>query len=287
MIYKGKNQYRKMWCHKICFAGSNRGIRKKKGWYFMKKQVFLALSMFTLALSAASPFSHVFAQTVNATAIQQKTLNLDQVIAEINQKQPISTYSETTFTSTIILPNNNKETYTIQSKIWDHTTKNELRAEKFDKDRITYYVSKGGKSRSYKAGNKEAVLFPAGVTAIADNKINHTKQKLIRFKEEAIQADSKMTFHVVEESFLNRPVYHFSRKQENVFQGKTRVYLTDLWVDKKTGFLLKETINDNNGTQASEYTVTKVNFNPTFNEKDFTLDLPKGVKLVDSSKKKN
>ncbi|MGG0793651.1 hypothetical protein ABE137_06550 [Brevibacillus laterosporus] len=253
----------------------------------MKKQVFLAVSMFTLALSAVSPLSQALAQTANVTAIQQKNLNLDQAIAEINQKQPISTYSETAFTSTNILPNNKKETYTIQRKIWDNTIKNELRKEEFDKDSITYYVSKGGKSKSYKAGDKEAVLYPAGVTAIADNEINHTKQKLKRLKEEASQTDSKMTFNVVEESFLNRPVYHFSRKKEDVFQGKTHVYLTDLWVDKKTGFLLKETINDNNGTQVSEYTVTKVNFNPTFNEKDFTLDLPKGVKLVESSKKKN
>ncbi|XOS94438.1 hypothetical protein ACLMAB_14915 [Brevibacillus laterosporus] len=42
--------------------------------------------------SATSPFSTVLAETVNNTAAskEKQTLHIDQVIAEINQKKPIS-----------------------------------------------------------------------------------------------------------------------------------------------------------------------------------------------------
>lgn len=58
----------------------------------MKKQAIAVVGMMALMLSATSPFSTVLAETVNNTAAskEKQTLHIDQVIAEINQKKPIS-----------------------------------------------------------------------------------------------------------------------------------------------------------------------------------------------------
>ncbi|ATO52123.1 hypothetical protein D5F52_12200 [Brevibacillus laterosporus] len=85
----------------------------------------------------------------------------------------------------------------------------------------------------------------------------------------------------MEETLLNRDVYHISKKQEKVRNNQSNVTYNELWIDKKTGLKLKS-ISNANDKQISEYTVTKVDFHPQFNEKDFTLDLPKDVKIIEN-----
>ncbi|PPA85560.1 hypothetical protein C4A75_07785 [Brevibacillus laterosporus] len=57
----------------------------------MKKQAIAVVGMMALMLSATSPFSTVLAETVNSAAAskEKQTLHIDQVIAEINQKEQI------------------------------------------------------------------------------------------------------------------------------------------------------------------------------------------------------
>lgn len=251
----------------------------------MKKQTLMVVGTLTLMLSTISPFSPFLAETVNATARkEQQTLNLDQVIAEINQKSPISTYSEATFTTHNRLIESNPKTVTTNYKFWDYTINNELRTESTKNGKTSFYVSKDGKSISYKEesmeGNQEAVVYSSGVKATTDNKINNSKQDLASLKKN-ILLDAKVTYHIVEETLLNRDVYHISQIQEKVKNGQSNVTRKDLWIDKATGFKLKSISNANNNKQVSEFTVTKVDFNPQFSEKDFTLDLPNNVKIVE------
>ncbi|PPA85559.1 hypothetical protein C4A75_07780 [Brevibacillus laterosporus] len=68
-----------------------------------------------------------------------------------------------------------------------------------------------------------------------------------------------------------------------MWNEKPNISFKDWWIDKETGFELKSTGNWNNNKKTNEYIVIKVDFNPTFSEKDFTIDLPTGVTLVNSS----
>ncbi|NKQ19171.1 LolA family protein [Brevibacillus laterosporus] len=251
----------------------------------MKKQTLIVVSTLAVMLSAISPFSPVLADRVNAAASKnQQTLTLDQVIAEMNKKTPISTYTEATFTTQNRLIENSPRTATTNYKWWDNTINNEMRIETTKDGRTSFYVSKGGTSTSYKEesmeGNKQAVISSTGVKAAVDNKINNTKQELKKLKKD-ILSDAKVTFHIVEETLLNRDVYHISKKQEKVRNNQSNVTYNELWIDKKTGLKLKS-ISNANDKQISEYTVTKVDFHPQFNEKDFTLDLPKDVKIIEN-----
>ncbi|MBG9787211.1 hypothetical protein [Brevibacillus laterosporus] len=158
----------------------------------------------------------MLADRVNAAASKnQQALTLDQILAEMNKKTPISTYTEATFTTQNQLIENSPKTATTNYKWWDNTINNEMRIETTKDGRTSFYVSKGGMSTSYKEesmeGNKQAVISSTGVKAAVDNKISNANDK-----------------------------------------------------------------------QISEYTVTKVDFHPQFNEKDFTLDLPKDVKIIEN-----
>ncbi|MDN9009852.1 LolA family protein [Brevibacillus laterosporus] len=129
-------------------------------------------------------------------------------------------------------------------------------------------------------GNKQAVISSTGITAATDNKINATKQELTRLKND-ILADASVTFHIAEETLLNRDVYHITKKQEAVRNNQSRITTNELWIDKETGLKLKSITNANN-KQISEYFVTKIDVHRQFNEKDFTLDLPKDVKIIEN-----
>lgn len=250
----------------------------------MKKHAIISASLLTLLFPAVIPETTAsYSTAVAATSVQQSSLTLDQVIANINKKQPIPLYLEATSSNKLI--NNSTENFhTITMKVWDHTVKAELRSEETLKDQqghqeISSYASRGGKTVFYKQGDKEAVLYPAGVAAAADSRINQTKRLLERLKHE-LGKKTAIAFRATEEKMLGRPAYHLAKKEQLVINGKTHVYLDDLWIDKETGLLLKQVSNNNNSTQIYEFQVTKVDFKPVFSPKTFELVLPKGVKLV-------
>ncbi|MCR8986360.1 hypothetical protein NW801_15130 [Brevibacillus laterosporus] len=254
-----------------------------------KKQALAAVCMMAFLLTTTAPFSPVLAEAVKNKASKEKqTLHVDQVIAELNQKKPMSVYFEAT-DITHDLKNGKLQKSTSYIKHWDNTIKGEERIEIRENRQIKYSVSKAGKTTKYITGDKEGSLYQKGSNS-ENNVINKVKKDLdIRIKNKKYTSpDTKKTVHVVEESLLNRPVYHISLKTELERNGKSNVSYQDWWIDKETGFKLKSTGNWNNNRQTHEYTVTKVNFKPTFSEKDFTFELPVGVTLVNEKKlKKN
>ncbi|PCN43959.1 hypothetical protein B9C88_12645 [Brevibacillus laterosporus] len=74
---------------------------------------------------------------------------------------------------------------------------------------------------------------------------------------------------------------NITKKQETVRNNQSSITTNELWIDKETGLKLKSITNANN-KQIFEYIVTKVDFHPQFHEKDFTLDLPKDVKIIEN-----
>jgi len=243
--------------------------------------------MMAVMLSTTAPYCPVLAEAVNNKASKEKqTLHIDQVIAEINQKKPMSVYFEAT-DITHERQNGKTEKFTRYTKHWDNTIKGEERIEIRENRQIKYSVSKAGETTKYITGDKEASLYQKGLNT-ENNVINKVKKDLdFRIiNKKYTSPDTKKTVQVVEESLLNRPVYHISLKTEIVRNGKSNVSYQDWWIDKETGFQLKSTGNWNNNRQTHEYTVTKVNFKPTFSEKDFIFELPVGVTLVNEERLK-
>ncbi|MCG7318112.1 hypothetical protein [Brevibacillus laterosporus] len=144
----------------------------------MKKQAIAVVGMMALMLSATSPFSTVLAETVNSEAAskEKQTLHIDQVIAEINQKKPISVYFEATDTTHDRM-NGTLQKSTRHIKHWDHTVKGEERIEIRKNREIDYSVSKADKTTKYTTGDKEARLYPDGQT-VENNVINKVKKDL-------------------------------------------------------------------------------------------------------------
>ncbi|OAJ74045.1 hypothetical protein AYJ08_11140 [Brevibacillus sp. SKDU10] len=122
----------------------------------MKKHTLIAASMLALILSAISPFSPMLANGVKAAdGKTQQSLTLEQVIADINKKTPISSYTEATFTTQNRLIENSPKTATTNYKWWDNTINNQLRMETTKDGKTSFYVSKGGKSTSYQEESME------------------------------------------------------------------------------------------------------------------------------------
>ncbi|NRS47196.1 hypothetical protein [Brevibacillus sp. HB2.2] len=234
----------------------------------MKKQALVTVSMAALLLSAVSPFGIAQAQTnMVAAANKAKAITFDQLLKEMDKKQPVSMYIESTHTSKV-----KQGTQTQKAKTWDNTIKGEWREEISDGKRVQYAVGKAGQVAAYQEGGRGFVH--SATIGPYDNEINKTKRELSRLK--VTLPDSKVEITVKEAQLLNRAVYHVAKKEEAKINGKPHHYQDDLWIDKETGLLLKRTFTHNQA-QAFSYTVDKVDFQPAFDEKIFEVSIPAGV----------
>ncbi|MBW5470954.1 hypothetical protein GPJ61_24370 [Brevibacillus formosus] len=234
----------------------------------MKKQALVTVSMAALLLSAASPFGIAQAQTNMVVAANKaQAITFDQLIKEMEKKQPVSMYIESTHTSKA-----KQGTQTQKAKTWDNTIKGEWREEITDGKRVQHAVGKAGQVAAYQEGGRG--FIHSATIGTYDNEINKTKRELQRLK--VALPDSKVAITVKEAQLLNRAVYHVAKKEEAKIDGKLHHYQDDLWIDKETGLLLKRTFTHNQA-QAFSYTVDKVNFQPVFDEKTFEVSIPAGV----------
>ncbi|MGG4440574.1 hypothetical protein [Brevibacillus fortis] len=236
----------------------------------MKKQALVTVSMAALLLSAVSPFGIAQAQAQTnmvVAANKAQAITFDQLFKEMDKKQPVSMYIESTHTS-----KSKQGTETQKAKTWDNTLKGEWREEISDGKRVQHAVGKAGQVAAYQEGGRGFVHSAA--IGIYDNEINKTKRELQRLK--VALPDSKVAITVKEAQLLNRAVYHIAKKEDAKIDGKPHHYQDDLWIDKETGLLLKRTFHHNQ-VQAFAYTVDKVDFQPVFDEKTFEVSIPEGV----------
>lgn len=234
----------------------------------MKKQALVTVSMAALLLSAVSPFGIAQAQTNMVVATNKaQVITFDQLVKEMDKKQPVSMYIESTHTSKA-----KQGTQTQKAKTWDNTVKGEWREEISDGKRVQHAVGKAGQVAAYQEGGRGFVH--SATIGTYDNEINKTKRELQRLK--VALPDSKVAITVKEAQLLNRAVYHVAKKEEAKIDGKLHHYQDDLWIDKETGLLLKRTFTHNQA-QVFSYTVDKVNFQPVFDEKTFEVGIPAGV----------
>lgn len=234
----------------------------------MKKQALVTVSMAALLLSAVSPFGIAQAQTNMAVAANKaQAITFDQLVKEMDKKQPVSMYIESTHTSKA-----KQGTQTQKAKTWDNTIKGEWREEISDGKRVQHAIGKAGQVAAYQEGGRGFVH--SATIGTYDNEINKTKRELQRLK--VALPDSKVAITVKEAQLLNRAVYHVVKKEEAKIDGKLHHYQDDLWIDKETGLLLKRTFTHNQA-QAFSYTVDKVDFQPVFDEKTFEVSIPAGV----------
>ncbi|NRR24624.1 hypothetical protein [Brevibacillus sp. MS2.2] len=234
----------------------------------MKKQALVTVSMAALLLSAVSPFGIAQAQTNMAVAANKaQAITFDQLVKEMDKKQPVSMYIESTHTAKA-----KQGTQTQKAKTWDNTIKGEWREEISDGKRVQHAIGKAGQVAAYQEGGRGFVH--SAMIGTYDNEINKTKRELQRLK--VALPDSKVAITVKEAQLLNRVVYHVVKKEEAKIDGKLHHYQDDLWIDKETGLLLKRTFSHNQA-QAFSYTVDKVDFQPVFDEKTFEVSIPAGV----------
>ncbi|MGG4457876.1 hypothetical protein ABEX29_06185 [Brevibacillus porteri] len=234
----------------------------------MKKQALVTVSMAVLFLSAVSPLGSAQAQTNMVVAANTaQAITFDQLVKEMDKKQPVSMYIESTHTSKA-----KQGTETQKAKTWDNTIKGEWREEISDGKRVQHAVGKAGQVAAYQEGGRGFVH--SATIGTYDNEINKTKRELQRLK--VALPDSKVVITVKEAQLLNRAVYHMVKKEEAKIDGKLHHYQDDLWIDKETGLLLKRTFIHNQA-QAFSYTVDKVDFQPVFDEKTFEVSIPAGV----------
>ncbi|MGK5511720.1 LolA family protein [Brevibacillus formosus] len=240
----------------------------------MKKHAIITASILAMILPTVFPSGNPFYSQVSAaTSVQQSNLTLDQVIANINQKKPIPVYLEATH----VFKEHGAISSTDTRKIWDNAVKGESRDETIvvanGKQEKYYAVTKGPQLITYKEGEKQAELYPnsypPGMSALNSSQFNEAKSRLKMIKDDLQKTDPGVTnsVNITEEKMMDRPVYHVSKKQQAIIEGNTHLYFDDVWIDKQTGLVLKSIINNNNGSAISEYTVTKVNFQPTFPKK--------------------
>ncbi|MFS0556794.1 hypothetical protein [Brevibacillus sp. 179-C9.3 HS] len=236
----------------------------------MKKQALVTVSMAALLLSAVSPLGMAQTQTQTnmvVAANKAQAITLDQLVKEMDKKQPVSMYIESTHTSKF-----KQGTKTEKAKTWDNTMKGEWREEISDGKRVQHAVGKAGQVAAYQEGGS-GFVHSATIGAY-DNEINKTKRELQRLK--VALPDSKVAITVKEAQLLDRAVYHVAKKEDAKIDGKSHNYQDDLWIDKETGLLLKRTFTHNQA-QAFSYTVDKVDFQPVFDEKIFEVSIPAGV----------
>lgn len=234
----------------------------------MKKQALVTVSMAALLLSAVSPFGIAQAQTNMAVAANKaQAITFDQLVKEMDKKQPVSMYIESTHTSKA-----KQGTQTQKAKTWDNTIKGEWREEISDGKRVQHAIGKAGQVAAYQEGGRGFVH--SATIGTYDSEINKTKRELQRLK--VALPDSKVAITVKEAQLLNRAVYHVVKKEEAKIDGKLHHYQDDLWIDKETGLLLKRTFTHNQA-QAFSYMVDKVDFQPVFDEKTFEVSIPAGV----------
>lgn len=234
----------------------------------MKKQALVTVSMAALLLSAVSPFGIAQAQTNMAVAANKaQAITFDQLVKEMDKKQPVSMYIESTHTSKA-----KQGTQTQKAKTWDNTIKGEWREEISDGKRVQHAIGKAGQVAAYQEGGRGFVH--SATIGTYDNEINKTMRELQRLK--VALPDSKVAITVKEAQLLNRDVYHVVKKEEAKIDGKLHHYQDDLWIDQETGLLLKR-IFTHNQAQAFSYTVDKVDFQPVFDEKTFEVSIPAGV----------
>ncbi|MGF9906115.1 hypothetical protein [Brevibacillus porteri] len=234
----------------------------------MKKQALVTVSMAALLLSAVSPFGIAQAQTNMVVAANKaQAITFDQLVKEMDKKQPVSMYIETTHTS-----KSKQGTETQKAKTWDNTIKGEWREEISDGKRVQHVIGKAGQVAAYQEGGRGFVH--SATIGTYDNEINKTKRELQRLK--VALPDSKVAITVKEAQLLNRAVYHVVKKEDAKIDGKPHHYQDHLWIDKETGLLLKRTFTHNQA-QAFSYTVDKVDFQPVFDEKTFEVSIPAGV----------
>ncbi|WP_429840748.1 hypothetical protein [Brevibacillus sp. FIR094] len=234
----------------------------------MKKQALVTASMAALLLSVVSPFGIAQAQTNMVVAANKaQAITFDQLVKEMDKKQPVSMYIESTHISKA-----KQGTETQKAKTWDNTIKGEWREEISDGKRVQHAVGKAGQVAAYQEGGRGFVH--SATIGPYDNEINKTKRELQRLK--VALPDSKVTITLKEAQLLNRAVYQVVKKEDAKIDGKPHHYQDDLWIDKETGLLLKRTFTHNQA-QAFSYNVDKVDFHPAFDEKTFEVSIPAGV----------
>ena len=142
----------------------------------MKKQALVTVSMAALLLSAVSPFGIAQAQTnMVAAANKAKAVTFDQLLKEMDKKQPVSMYIESTHTSKV-----KQDTQTQKAKTWDNTIKGEWREEISDGNRVQHAVGKAGQVAAYQEGGRG--FIHSATIGTYDNEINKTKRDTLPMK---------------------------------------------------------------------------------------------------------
>jgi outer membrane lipoprotein-sorting protein len=150
------------------------------------------------------------------------------------------------------------------------------------KKRVETLMPKTGeKSISVNDGEKLTTFDESANTAFIIDIKGETLPAQMSPKEQAeMLLDSIKDTHTIsligEEKLLDRDVYHLKAvaKEKGSLYGDQ-----EIWVDKENWFVLKS------HSESGEYQVSieykKIDFDPTFNDSIFKLDLPKDVKIED------
>ncbi|MCY9666505.1 copper amine oxidase N-terminal domain-containing protein [Paenibacillus alginolyticus] len=197
-----------------------------------------------------------------------KALN---VVKELQSKEPVSVYYESTFSFTP--GSENAENLVRFDKVWDDTPNGRFRSESIvNGKKIQLYIGKEGKAVSHDFVTGEVITY-----AEQNNDMSFVKASqavLSRFQE------TDAVF-IGEDIVSGRKVYHLAgkgKKESRQYTDKNGKPATiniesadmELWFDKETGLILRE-IDKFHG-DISETMVTKLEVSLNFQNSLFNLD---------------
>ncbi len=214
---------------------------------------FILLSIFTLLMAGCTENMKVSAEEIMHQAIEAEKDVTDHIgISEMKM------YTGEELVDHMVIEmhvSDNKNKVFVTDKILGHEVESLN-----DGDTILIYDK--GNQEAYELTMDELDNFPS---------LNPKEQFIIMM-------DSMKETHtyelIGEEEILGRKTYHIQLKpnEANSLMGDT-----DIWVDKKTWFIMKYV--SETGDMRTELTYTEIDFSPEIPDDTFTIDIPDDIKI--------
>ncbi len=217
--------------------------------------------------------SSIFALTLVgcATSSEGNQFSPKQVLTNALEETdaPFSYYGE----STVDIYENGEKLTTFQLKEWV-SDDGKRRVEDIHNDTLTITVFDGSKIVSYHPNENKGFFMEDEMLEVMDEfQMSPKKQaehtlKLVKDTHELEEGE--------EATIAGRKTYHIkavAKDKDNLIGDM------ELWIDKENWVVLK--LISTSGNIKTELEYTKIDYNPTFDEDTFTIELPEDVELQD------
>lgn len=195
------------------------------------------------------------------------TISPQEIIENVvkENKEPISYYAESTSTL--------GDGSSLSMKEWRENT-GKMRVEIADSNgENSYSVNDGLKVSTYSTETNEVFTFD--LQTLGEEAMNNSPSEQAKMLIKAIE-DTHNIEIIGNEKLLKRDVIHVKATPNE--QGSNLFGEFEMWIDKETWFVLKNTVTIDGEVTTQEY--TKFEMNPTFENDIFTFEQPEGAEIV-------